>query len=116
MNPVFSKPSSIGRTKHGAKHVATINLVTTSCVTVPVALYEKVRSNIIFSLPYMNGQMNRQDNLVPEDLVGLGLWCELTDAEKGMAKACIAHLAQTRVLPIRAKDSMTAHPHFYELA
>jgi hypothetical protein len=104
--------ASNGRHQQPAKQVATIELVTTTRVDVPVALYEKVRSSLTWNLPYLHGL----NYLVPEDLVGPEFWCDLTDTEKRMAKACIAHMSQSKVLPIRPRDSEPECTNFYVLS
>jgi hypothetical protein len=99
---------------HGAKPAqqATIELVATVRESVPVPFYEKIQSSITWNLPHLHPD----DYFVPEDLVGIGLWCDLTDDEKRMAKACIAHLSETKVLPICTRDAKLDYPHFYVVA
>lgn len=88
-----------------------MELVITNRVSVPAAFYEEVKANVTWMLPYLH----RHDNLVPEDLVGLGFWCGLDEADQRMAKACIEHMSQARVLPISPRDAEPECTHFYVL-
>jgi hypothetical protein len=53
--------------KKAAKQVRTMDLAITNRVSVPAALYEEVKANVILNLPFLQ----RLDYIVPEDLVGL---------------------------------------------
>lgn len=109
-NGIKNGPSA-GRHQPAAKRVATMELVITNRASVPAALYEEVKANITWMLPYLH----RHDNLVPEDLVGLGFWCDLDEAEQRMVRACIAHMSQVGVLPISPCDAVPESTHFYVL-
>lgn len=112
MKTTYKNASSNGRYRITAKQSATVELITTTHISVPVAFYEKIRLIIAENLPCLRSF----DYLVPEDLLGLGFWCDLSDAEKRMAKASMAHLSQSNVLPIQARDAEIEHPHFYVLS
>jgi hypothetical protein len=97
--------------KKAAKQVRTMDLAITNRVSVPAALYEEVKANVILNLPFLQ----RLDYIVPEDLVGIEFWCDLDDRQQRLAKACIAHMVQTRVLPISPRETWLEAAHFYVL-
>lgn len=78
---------------------------------VPVALYEKIKTQIKQNIPHLHSDIY----LVPEDLVGNEFWCALSESEKHMAKICIAHISVTKALSIRAREFDLEYAHVYDL-
>lgn len=94
------------------ENMVTINVRIRDSITVPESFYNSIKSKIRFYLPYL------QDSsyFVMEDLLGVGDWGSFTEAEKQMAKVCIAHMAQSGEYPICPRGPVFEYPQSYVMS
>ena len=105
------QPRGFARTGPASPRKLSLQVTVTDRVSVSSAFYAELKTQIEHNIAYLHNF----ERLVPEDLIGLELWCEFGQAEKRMARICIAHLSQTGALPIRALEFDLEYPEFYVL-